>query len=62
MPEKINAGERTGTHRLTRDTLELDISNHQRSKALEQFLDGFRLQDQTILKVAHNLAACNSRG
>lgn len=62
MPEKINVGERTGTHRLARDTLELEISNHQRSKALEQFLDGVRLQDRTILKMAYNLSACNSRG
>lgn len=49
------------THRLAKDTLELDISNHQRSETLEQFLDGVRIQDETILKMAHNLSACNNR-
>ena len=43
--EKINAGERTDTHRLARGTLEFETSNHQRSEALEQFLDGVRIQD-----------------
>lgn len=41
--DKINAGERTDTHRPARDSLELQISNHQRSEALEQFLGGVRV-------------------
>lgn len=38
--DKINAGERTDTRRLARDGLELEISNYQRSEALEEFLGG----------------------
>lgn len=33
-----NAGERTDKYRLVKDTLEIEICNHQRSEALEEVI------------------------
>lgn len=42
-----NAGERTGKHRLARDTLELEICNQQRDEALEES----SYKGQTVLEM-----------
>lgn len=57
---KINAGEIRDKHRLSGDILELDISNHQRSEALKQFLEWVRVQETN--KVAQSLCRLQQQG
>lgn len=57
---KINAGGIRDKHRLSGDILELDISNHQRSEALKQFLEWVRVQETN--KVAQSLCRLQQQG